>query len=95
MEYQNPENAPISLPTSIPTSIPTSTPTQTMECNNKPDIDNNGVVNISDLASLLVSWGPCNDSNVNNVSNDVCIEDLNCDGLINIQDLAELLVSWG
>lgn len=52
-------------------------------CAGDPDIDGNGSVNGSDLASLLSSWnqngGPA---------------DVNCDGIVNGADLSELLASW-
>lgn len=50
-----------------------------------PDLTGNGVVNASDLALLLGSWGPCA----------CCPADLNFDGVINASDLALLLGAWG
>ncbi len=51
------------------------------------DLNGDGFVNGSDLASLLAAWGPCMD--VNN-----CPADLNGDGVVNGSDLAGLLAVW-
>jgi len=50
------------------------------------DLDFNGVVDASDLTTLLSAWGPC-------VS--VCQGDFNHDGVVNGVDLATLLTGWG
>ncbi len=50
-----------------------------------PGFCDDGVINASDLASLLGHWGPCPG----------CVEDLNQDGTIAADDLALLLGSWG
>jgi len=49
------------------------------------DINNDGVVNTSDLLALLASWGPC----------DGCPADLNGDGVVNVSDHLILLSNWG
>lgn len=66
-------------------------------CENKPDIDHNKKVDVSDLSNLLVRWGLCNP---NSNGNDGwkyfdCPSDLNCDGVVNLSDLAVLLIEWG
>ena len=49
------------------------------------DLNADGVVDATDLATLLASWGPC----------DCCPADLNGDGMVGPVDLATLLASWG
>lgn len=49
------------------------------------DLDCNGIVDASDLATLLGSWGPCSG----------CQADINQDGIVDAADLATLLGSWG
>jgi formylglycine-generating enzyme required for sulfatase activity len=49
------------------------------------DIVPNGVVNGTDLAEVLASWGPCSS----------CNADTNGDGQVNGQDLAAVLGGWG
>ncbi|MDI9403103.1 MAG: GC-type dockerin domain-anchored protein [Limnohabitans sp.] len=49
------------------------------------DLDCNGIVDASDLATLLGSWGACSG----------CQADINQDGLVDAADLATLLGSWG
>jgi len=52
------------------------------------DFDNDGLVDASDLALLLGSWGPC-------PPQADCPADLNADGVVNAADLAMLLGNWG
>lgn len=59
-------------------------------CQNIPDINFDGVVNIDDLAICLVRWGSCPVP----VLELNCRADLNCDRQVNIADLAKLLVNW-
>ena len=49
------------------------------------DFDCNGIVDASDLATLLGSWGACSG----------CQADINQDGQVDASDLATLLGSWG
>ena len=49
------------------------------------DLNNNGVVDGSDLSLMLSSWGPCTG----------CHYDLNGGRVINAIDLALLLSAWG
>jgi len=49
------------------------------------DFDCNGIVDASDLATLLGSWGSCSG----------CQADINQDGQVDASDLATLLGSWG
>jgi hypothetical protein len=49
-----------------------------------PDINGDGAVNASDLATLLGAWGT-----------DDCESDLNGDGIVDALDLAVLLGAWG
>lgn len=53
------------------------------------DLDGDGHVGASDLASLLGSWGPCPDEP------GVCPADFDGDGQVGASDLATLLGSWG
>mgnify|MGYP000132626401 CR=1 FL=1 len=49
---------------------------------NPADLDNNGIVDSSDLAALLAAWGGPG-------------ADLDSDGVTNASDLAILLAAWG
>ena len=49
------------------------------------DFNLDGVVNVTDLLSLLGAWGVCPG----------CPEDTNLDGLVNVTDLLTLLANWG
>ncbi|MCP4759615.1 MAG: hypothetical protein GY894_03560 [Planctomycetes bacterium] len=49
------------------------------------DLDENGVVGIEDLLSLLTSWSACTD----------CAADLNQDGVLDLTDLLLLIARWG
>jgi len=46
-----------------------------------------GVVNVSDLLSLLGAWGPCGSGS--------CEQDLDDSGTVDVSDLLELLGEWG
>lgn len=50
------------------------------------DLDGNGLVNGSDLGSLLGQWGSCSGC---------CAADLNGDGIVDGDDLGTLLGAWG
>lgn len=50
-----------------------------------PDVDGDGVVNVTDLLAALAAWGPC----------DSCPEDLDGDGLVTVTDLLTILAGWG
>ncbi len=52
------------------------------------DLDRDGDVGPVDLATLLVSWGPCSPQSA-------CPADLNGDGNVDPTDLAILLTAWG
>jgi hypothetical protein len=56
------------------------------ECECPPDIDSNGVVDGSDLAIVLGSWGPAQPGSTADVVRD---------GQVNGADLALLLANWG
>ena len=49
------------------------------------DLDDSGDVNVTDLISLLSSWGSC----------DGCPADLNDDGVVDVTDLLTLLLGFG
>ncbi len=49
------------------------------------DLDANGSVGVSDLLSLLASWGPCKG----------CPADFDGDGDVGVKDLLILLGAWG
>jgi hypothetical protein len=49
------------------------------------DLDCNGIVDASDLSTLLSSWGPCSG----------CNADIDQNGAVDAGDLATLLGSWG
>ena len=48
------------------------------------DIDNNCMVNVSDLLLLISEWGES-----------ISVADINLDGNVNVTDLLLLLGSWG
>ncbi len=52
-----------------------------------PDLDGDGAVSASDLAILLVSWGPCPDT-------PDCPADLDLDSIVGPSDLAVMLSEW-
>jgi subtilisin family serine protease len=54
----------------------------------RADINHDGVVNASDLAMVLASWGPCP------APPEICGADLNDDGMVNLQDLSMVLGAW-
>ncbi len=49
------------------------------------DLDDNGSVGVSDLLSLLASWGPCKG----------CPADFDGNGNVGVSDLLALLANWG
>jgi hypothetical protein len=49
------------------------------------DLNNDGLVDVSDLLILLGEWGACPD----------CASDLNGDGVVDVSDLLALLGLWG
>ena len=52
------------------------------------DLNQDGVVDASDLLALLAAWGPC-------PRGTNCIGDLNSDGSVDVSDLLMLLADWG
>lgn len=73
------------------TNPPFSTPVSFLRVKVDPtptcegDLNNDGVVNVSDLLQLLGVWGPCTD----------CVEDITGDGVVDVSDLLLLLSNWG
>jgi len=49
------------------------------------DIDENGIVDVADLLTVIDSWGVCNG----------CAADLNGDNAVNVTDLLTLIDAWG
>jgi hypothetical protein len=49
------------------------------------DFNDDNVVDISDLLSLIAAWGSC----------DSCPEDLNTDGVVDVSDLLTVIAAWG
>lgn len=49
------------------------------------DINNDSVIDVSDLLVLLGAWGPCS----------ACAADLTGDGHVDVSDLLALLAAWG
>ena len=58
------------------------------ECECPADLDGDGIVGVSDLLSLLASWGPC-------PPEADCPGDFSADGTVGILDLLTLLANWG
>lgn len=54
-------------------------------CGCVADITGDGVVNVSDLLSILSVWGSC----------EGCEDDINSDGVVNITDLLVVIGEWG
>ena len=50
------------------------------------DLNDDGLINVTDLLLLLRAWGPC--------QNQACPTDLNQDGITNVADLQALLAAW-
>ena len=55
------------------------------ECECIGDIDDDGVVGVSDLLALLASWGSCPG----------CNADLDGDDVVGVTDMLGLLAAWG
>ena len=55
------------------------------ECQNPPDINDDGNVDTQDLLVMLGSWGACGKN---------CPADLNGDGVVDVGDLLLLLAAW-
>lgn len=54
------------------------------------DLNNDGMVNVTDLFQLLAAWGECD-----NPCPPYCFADLNEDCNVNVSDLFMLLANWG
>ncbi|MCZ6836861.1 MAG: M36 family metallopeptidase [Planctomycetota bacterium] len=50
------------------------------------DVDDDGVVNVPDLLTLLADWGPCPAP---------CPADIDGNGVVDVNDLLTLLANWG
>ncbi len=59
------------------------------ECDGLGDLDEDGVVGVTDLLILLGNWGPCLDGAA------ACPGDINNDGNVDVTDLLLLLGHWG
>ena len=51
-----------------------------------PDINGDGVVDVTDLVQLILAWGACDGE---------CPEDLDGDGQVAVTDLVILIANWG
>ena len=49
------------------------------------DFNDDNVVDISDLLSLIAAWGTC----------ESCSEDINTDGVVDVSDLLTVIAAWG
>jgi len=54
-----------------------------LEC--EGDFDNDSIVGVEDLLSLIAAWGSCTN----------CEEDLNSDGIVGVEDLLTVIATWG
>lgn len=65
-------------------------------CENNPDLDHNNKIDVTDLANVIVRWGPCDPNNPAGKGWKYfdCPSDLNCDGVVNLDDLVVLLANW-
>ena len=55
---------------------------------NLADLDDDGLVGITDFLMLLASWGPC-------PATGPCPGDIDCDGTVGITDFLAILAAWG
>jgi hypothetical protein len=55
---------------------------------NPADLDDDGIVGITDLLLILANWGPCPQA-------EPCLGDLDCDGQVAINDFLAILATWG
>lgn len=65
---------------------PTSVVLTVIEALSPGDTNNDGLVNVTDLLTLLAQWGPCLS---------IYAADFNADGVVNVTDLLTLLANWG
>ena len=49
------------------------------------DLNENGVVNVSDLLAVIAAWGPCQN----------CPEDINENGVVDVSDILIVIAEWG
>ena len=56
------------------------------ECPICPDIDGDGIVNVSDLLAIIAAWG---------IDCDGCPEDVNNDANVDVSDLLIVIGNWG
>ena len=59
------------------------------------DLDCSGAVDPTDLAMLLIAWGPCPEPCVDGDPSTTCAADFNGDCIVDPFDLSVLLVAWG
>jgi hypothetical protein len=55
---------------------------------NPADLDDDGIVGITDLLLILANWGACPPA-------EPCVGDLDCDGQVAINDFLAILATWG
>ncbi|MHC4908483.1 MAG: hypothetical protein ACYTF9_02025 [Planctomycetota bacterium] len=55
------------------------------------DVDGSGVVDVSDLVTVILEWGACAGSPCNGP----CLGDTNGDFIVDVQDLVEVVLQWG
>ena len=85
-------SAPESTSTSRLTSTPasstqssTSTEIPTSVCPENADLNNDGLVNLIDIAAVIESWGPC-------VA--FCRADIDCSGTVDLADIFIVILQW-
>jgi hypothetical protein len=49
------------------------------------DVNGDGAVDVEDLVSVVLAWGPCAG----------CAADVNDDGVVDVQDLVAVVLAWG
>ena len=50
------------------------------------DVNDDGTVDVQDLAAVVLAWGPCRAP---------CPYDITADETVDVQDLVEVMLSWG
>jgi hypothetical protein len=53
-----------------------------------PDVNNSGFVDVDDLITVIVGWGPCTNCAV-------CVGDINHSCTVDVDDLIAVIVGWG
>ena len=53
------------------------------------DVNGDGVVDVTDLVTVIVDWGPCPKPP------ETCPADLDGNGIVEVIDLVQVILNWG